>query len=322
MRTDISFRSEGAELHGWLYNPETAPPWPVVVMAHGFSATRRMVADDYAAVFREAGLAVLLYDHRGFAESGGEPRRQVNPWTQARGYRDAINYVGSVDGLDSNRVAIWGDSISGSEVLAVAAVDHRVAALVAQVPAIGREMPPDDRDGLLFEAFRQTLLQGDIDPSPGEILGPMPVVSDDQARRPSALQPLTAYSWFIQYGCRFGMQWENDVTRVSLRSAPWQPSLCAPYVTCPTLFVVSPADEMLGANPAVAQHAYERLAGPKERLEIDGGHFGLLYAPSPMFDLAVRVEAEFLVRQLNPFGSGKSESASDCEPAPTGNATS
>jgi len=40
----------------------------------------------------------------------------------------------------------------------------------------------------------------------------MPVVSDNQVRRPSPLQPLTAYRWFIEYGGRLGTQWVNDVT--------------------------------------------------------------------------------------------------------------
>lgn len=29
-------------------------------------------------------------------------------------------------------------------------------------------------------------------------------------RRPSALQPLTAYRWFIEYGGRFATGWVND----------------------------------------------------------------------------------------------------------------
>ncbi len=91
MRRDVTFSSEGADLRGWLYVPDSGPPWPLVVMAHGFSATRHMIADKYAEVFHAAGLAVLLYDHRGFGDSGGEPRLQINPWIQARGYRDAIS---------------------------------------------------------------------------------------------------------------------------------------------------------------------------------------------------------------------------------------
>ena len=158
MRRDVTFPSEGAVLSGWFYVPDSAPPWPLVIMAHGFSATRQMVADRYAEVLHAAGLAVLLYDHRGFGASGGEPRQQINPWIQARGYRDAMSYASDLDGVDPSRVALWGDSLSGGVALAVAGVDARVAALAIQVPAIGAELPPADPDSSLYRAFRETLL--------------------------------------------------------------------------------------------------------------------------------------------------------------------
>ncbi len=34
MRRDVTFSSEGADLSGWLYVPDSRPPWPIVVMAH------------------------------------------------------------------------------------------------------------------------------------------------------------------------------------------------------------------------------------------------------------------------------------------------
>jgi dienelactone hydrolase len=58
MRRDVTFESEGAEMRGWYYTPDTASPWPLVVMAHGFSATKEMVADRYADVFTEAWMEV------------------------------------------------------------------------------------------------------------------------------------------------------------------------------------------------------------------------------------------------------------------------
>ena len=244
-------------------------------------------------------MAVLLYDHRGFGASGGEPRRQINPWVQARGYRDALAYATTLEEVDASRIAIWGDSLSGGVALAVAGIDDRVAALVVQVPAIGAEPPPSDPEGSLYRAFRTTILSGKVEPASGDVQGPMPVVSDDQFRRPSALQPLTAYRWFIEYGGRLGTGWENDVTRARPKTpAPWHPGLCPRYVSCPTLFVVAPHDEMPGAAPAVARDAYERLSGPREWLDIDGGHFGLLYVPSPEFDRASSAQARFLSGQL------------------------
>ena len=83
----VEFPSEGAILRGRLYLlPNASKPQPIVIMAHGFSATiNGMVAEKYAEVFYEAGFAVLLYDHRNFGISGGEPRQEINAWIQARG---------------------------------------------------------------------------------------------------------------------------------------------------------------------------------------------------------------------------------------------
>jgi hypothetical protein len=55
---------------------------------------------------------------------------------------------------------------------------------------------------------------------------------------------------------------------------------------------------MPGANPAVARAAFERIAGPKRRLALDGGHFGLMYVPSREFDRASSDEASFLTEVL------------------------
>jgi pimeloyl-ACP methyl ester carboxylesterase len=296
---ELQFTSENAALSGTFYTPAGAPPWPLVVMAHGFSATRAMTADKYAAVLRSAGLAVLLYDHRGFGRSGGEPRLQINPWVQARGYRDAITFGATLKGVDASRIGIWGDSFSGGVALAVAAIDRRVAALVIQVPAIGTELPPSDPEGALCRAFEQTLLTGHVEPSAEEVDGPMPVVSDDQARRPSALKPMTAYRWFSEYGGHAGSGWVNEITRARPRTpVAWHAALCASKVTCPSLFMVAPDDEMPASMPTVARNAFEKLSGPKEWVDIEGGHFGLLYHPSPIFEQAASAQARFFARHL------------------------
>src|SRR5660398_230545 len=88
-------------LRGLLFLPEsqTKRP-PLVIMAHGTSATVYMVADKYAEAFSRAGLAVLLYDHRNFGRSEGEPRQGTNPWIQCRGYRDAVKLVERLNGVD------------------------------------------------------------------------------------------------------------------------------------------------------------------------------------------------------------------------------
>ena len=125
-----------------LYSKPTCPQpasrqaVPIVIMAHGTSATITMVADRYAEALREAGFAILLYDHRNFGISDGEPRGELNPWIQARGYRDAIDYVCSSAEVDKSRVAIWGDSLA--RVKCLSACDHRVKRLFHRRPHAGQ----------------------------------------------------------------------------------------------------------------------------------------------------------------------------------------
>src|ERR1041384_3331130 len=137
----VEFQSEGATLRGRLYKPQRAAPFPVVVMAHGTTATITMAIDRYAEVFCRGGLGVLLYDHRNFGASGGEPRQEINPWIQARGYRDAVSYLLKRSDVRGDRIAVWGDSYSGGLALVVAALDQRVAAVAVHCPTCGAETP-------------------------------------------------------------------------------------------------------------------------------------------------------------------------------------
>jgi len=297
----VDFPSQGATLRGRLLLPSTgARRPPVVIMAHGFSATAHgMVADQYAAAFCEAGMAVLLYDHRNFGRSGGEPRQQIDNWLQVIGYRDAINFVTTLDDVDPSRLAVWGDSKSGGGVLVAAAFDRRIAAVVTQVPACGDAPPSADPGNAVLEAMAGVYEGPWLRPAPGPAEGPMPVVAADQLATPSALPPLTAFRWFMEYGGRYGTSWQNWVTAVSRgASEPYQPALCASRVRVPSLFIIATDDEMPGASSAVARLAFELVPGPKELLEIDGGHFGLLYHPGALFDLASRAERDFLIRTL------------------------
>jgi uncharacterized protein len=297
MFTQVEFPSEGATLRGRLYVRPASRPLPVVIMAHGLSATiRGMTADRYAEAFRDAGFAVLLFDHKNFGISDGEPRQQINKWVQARGYRDAMTFLASRPDIDGERMALWGDSMSAAEVIVVGSVDARVRAVVAQVPACGDQPPPPDPDGSLFAKIREKLLLGDVSATPDSTFGPLPIVSTDQKGTPSILKALTAYRWFTEHGCSFGSKWENTATLV----APATPNavLCAAHHKAPLLIIYSPEDEMGGCNPAITRMAFEVAPGPKALFETAGGHFGMLYHPSPLFDQAARAQREFLFEHL------------------------
>lgn len=257
MFVNVEFESQGALLRGRFYRPAGDGPFPVVVMAHGTSATITMTTDCYADVFEQAGFAVLLYDHRNFGTSGGEPRQEINPWVQARGYRDAMTYLQALPDVDSGAIVLWGDSYSAAQVIVVGAVDDRPAAVISQIPAIGPRLPPPDPDGVLFAELRSTLLHGSVAGGPDDTTGPLSVVSPDQPGSPSLLTPIQALRWFIDYGGRHGTGWENRVTRVvPATPAPFHAGLAAPHLACPLLLMVAPEDEMAGANPAVSRATF------------------------------------------------------------------
>lgn len=184
---DVEFSSQGDKIRGRLYLPENKDkPYAIVIMTHGFTATiNGMVADNYAEEFCKSGFAVLLYDHLNFGISGGLPRQEMNKWLQARGYVDALNYVSTLPAVDKDNIALWGDSMSGGEVLLVGAVDNRVKAIVAQVPACGDNPAPKDKDEALFNSMIDYFKNGDITGKPENTIGPLPVVSCDQTGTPS-----------------------------------------------------------------------------------------------------------------------------------------
>jgi uncharacterized protein len=86
------------------------------------------------------------------------------------------------------------------------------------------------------------------------------------------------------------------VTRVVPRTpCPFHARIAAPHLRSPVM-VIAPQDEMPHANPDVCVHA--ALPGPKELLEISGGHFELLHHPSDLFEQASQALVDFLLRTL------------------------
>lgn len=301
MYRNIEFQSQGATLRGKLYLPEhKSNNCPVVIMAHGFTTTiNGMTADKYAEKFREAGFAVALYDHRNLGISDGEPRQEINFWVQSRGYIDAIDFVSSQPEINTNKIAVWGASLSSREAFLAGVVDSRVKAVIAMIPAFGEEIPEEDKDGSSFAFAKKTLLLNDIKSLPHTTTEQMPIVSIDQLGTPSALTDLTAYNWFIEYGGRYGTNWKNVVSFSNIE-VPENFNLgqFSDKLEAPILMVVATDDEMNGANPKVTKHVYNNIKQPKEWVDIDGGHFGLLYYPSDLFNQSSRAQISFLNKYL------------------------
>lgn len=96
-----------------------------------------MELDSFAEYFTtHIPITALVYDNRCTGASDGYPRFELLPSLQMSDLQDAITYAQSLEEVDPEKIALWGTSYSGGNVLQVAAFDHRVKAVLAQGPMV------------------------------------------------------------------------------------------------------------------------------------------------------------------------------------------
>ena len=272
-REDISFDAGGLTLRGWLYHPgETEGPPPVIVMAHGIGAVKEQHLDRFAEVFAGAGLAALVYDHRNFGESDGQPRNDVDPWAQVGDYRHAISYARSREEIDPERVGVWGTSFSGGHALVVAATDPRVRCVVAQVPTISgyksfqRRVSPDKvaATEAALAKDRELTFAGNS-PSVRPIIpdgGDIPALFNS----PDAVE-------FLSRPDSSPPEWDNAMTlRSTERSRDYEPGVYIPRIS-PTPLLMIVADDDTVTLTDLALEAYEEALEPKKLVFVSGPHW-------------------------------------------------
>jgi len=298
MRADSSFQSDGVTLRGWLYRPEKAKAQvPAIVMSHGFSATKEMDLAGFAEVFCEAGFLVLVYDHRNLGASDGEPRGEIEPWAQIRGYRDAITYLQTLPGVDPSRIGAWGSSLSGGHAIVVGAIDRRVKCVVSQVPLIDgyatgqRHLRADFRPMLeaQFHADRAARYRGE---TPAMI----PVVAE-QPNGHGFFQTDDSRKYFLGFGDR-APTWRNLVTLRTVEAVgEYNPgSYIARVSPTPLLLAVALGDTLAVAD--LALDAYERARAPKKLVTLDCGHFDPY--SGPIFKENSGPQRDWFVEHLKP----------------------
>ncbi len=272
MREDIAFASDGVTLRGWLYRPQGAAGLcPAIVMAHGFSATKEMFLDDFAEVFAAAGFVVLVYDHRNLGASSGEPRGEIDPIAQIRGYRDAITWLATRDGIDPERIGVWGSSYSGGHVMVLGATDSRVKCVVAQVPALDayRTFTQAGRETLL--AFRTQFNADRAARYHGEAPAMIPVIPAE-AGGIGALTTQDSIDFFKVFESR-ASNWRNSVTLRSIEYlTEYVPAFYLPRIApTPFMMVIALKDSLIPSDMAL--EAFATAGEPKKLLTLDCGHF-------------------------------------------------
>jgi pimeloyl-ACP methyl ester carboxylesterase len=196
-------------------------------------------------------------------------------------------------GVDPARIALWGSSYSGGHVVAVAAKDRSVAAVISQGAAM------DGLAALLF--VRKAAGMGKLATLTAAGLGDLLRAA---MRREPALVPvvgepgsdavISAPGSVAGYQAIMGPTFRNEMLgRGILRLALNRPVRSAGKLTCPILLIVADNDNIA---PAAAVHRVARKAPHSEVEAFACGHFDIYLGE--VFEKSVARQVEFLSRHL------------------------
>jgi pimeloyl-ACP methyl ester carboxylesterase len=267
---------------------------PCVVMAHGFAGTMDSGLMPFAERYAEAGLDALVFDYRHFGASEGEPRQLLSIRRQLDDYAAAIRFARALEGVDPDRIVVWGSSYAGGHVVAVAVADGKVAAVISQVPAmdgVATMLNAARQSGVAAMAKLTARALGDIAAS---LRGRAPVTAA-AVGAPGSVAFMTTPDSEPGMRAVAGPSWRNEVAaRIALQAGSYRPGLQADRLPCPILVQIADRDTV--APVKAAQDAAWRATGRAEVRTYPIGHFDI-YTGAP-FEQAVADQLHFLRRHV------------------------
>ncbi|QWF80422.1 alpha/beta hydrolase [Amycolatopsis sp. CA-230715] len=284
---EVEFDSGGSSCAGLLYRP-AAEVAPLVVLGHGLGCVKEMRLTAYAERFADAGFAALAFDYRYFGASGGEPRQLLDIESQLGDWAAALRFARMLDGVDHDRIAIWGSSFGGGHVLEAAARDTRVAAVIAQCPftsgpASVRALGVRSGARVTFRALRDLVGRR---PVPVALAGP-----PGSAALMTAPDVVDGYFRLVPPDFPF----RNEVAaRIGLRIPWYRPGRRLRALECPALVAVCDRDSV--APPGATLRA-ARAGATAEVKRYPVGHFDIYVGDA--FERAVADQIDFLRRHLS-----------------------
>lgn len=291
-REEVRFASGGEECAGWLFRPAAADrPAPCVVLASGLSCVRDQRLDAFAERFAAAGFVALAFDYRHFGDSDGEPRALMSAGRQRDDWRAAMAYARSLDGVDADRIALWGFSAGGGHVQSLALSEPGIAAAICVAPLVDGVRTllyiggPGHLIRLGLAGARDSLraLRG-AKPYRIAVTGPpgsLAVISSPEGA--SGFESVTGP----------GSTWRNEVCARALTAPPYRLARKVRRIALPILYCLTEGDDV--APPALGKKAAGRAPRGELRL-YPGGHFDPFLAET--FERMAADQVDFLSRHL------------------------
>ena len=291
----VEFEADGIRLVGDLRAPSPGTRSPGLVFTGPFTGVRDQVTGLYAERLAAAGYVTLAFDHRGFGESQGQPRRHEDPQGKLADLRAAVSFLRARPEMHPERIGAVGICLGGGYALRFAAFDPRVKAFAGI--AGGYNTPYAMRAGMGPDGYRQALaaftaVAEDHDRG-GEVQYVPAVAAEGEGAMPGE-EP------FAYYGTGRGASacWENSVTRASVRELLTVDSMSGADFLSPTPGLIVHGVQDAYCSPEGAREAYERIGEPKRIVWLDATLHIDLYDTEPYVTQAVEAVTAFLTEHL------------------------
>lgn len=298
----LPFFSNGYRLDADLHLPDTGTgPFPVVIPCSGFQGLKVIHPERFARLLTVLGYAVLAFDYRGQGDSEGERARLV-PQEEAEDVRAAVDRLGGVPEVDMNRLALVGWGLGGGVVVAAAADDPRVrAVVVANGIADGlrstRAMHDDESWGRLVQRVEADRVRRTT-VGRSEVTSPWDIVRLDLD---SATDTYVGDELYKAPGFGWGVTLES--ADYLLRFSP--EAVVHRIAPSPVLIVHGEKNRL--HHPDEAQELYRRAGEPKELVILpDSGHTEWMHDDHPTLTHVIGLIDTFLGSAL---GSERREAA-------------
>ncbi|MFY7733572.1 MAG: alpha/beta hydrolase [Bacteroidia bacterium] len=129
MKKKIQFNSDGLVLVGNLYTPENfdqSKKYPTILVGGSWTTVKEQMSGLYAEELAKQGFITLAIDPRYFGESEGQPKFWENPTAKIADFKNAITFLETVQGVDTNNIFLTAVCASSGYMANVAAQDKRV----------------------------------------------------------------------------------------------------------------------------------------------------------------------------------------------------
>jgi fermentation-respiration switch protein FrsA (DUF1100 family) len=282
---------DGLELTGVLRLPHGGEPLaggrPALALTGPFTGVKEQVTGWYAEALCAAGFVTLVFDHRGFGESGGR-RGHEDSQGKLADLRAAVGVLAARPETDAARIGLVGICLGGGYAVRAAAADPRVRAVAGIAGAYNS--PPRLVEGMGVGSYRGALASflDRYDET-------LPAVAPQGGEAAMAGEEPYAY-----YGTdrAAAPRWANAVTRGSLHSLMTFDALGAAELLGDTPLLVVHGRKDDYCSPDLAAELHRRAAGIRELVWIECGQHIDLYDVRPYVTEAAERTAAFLHRHL------------------------